>query len=163
MQSKEFNTISRGFLKKKKKSQKKKLYFKSYWQFISFQLFHLPISHCMLKVLVAQSCLTLCDLMDYSWPGSSVHRILQARILEWVAIPFSRRFSWPRDWTQVSCTASRLLTIWATREAHCMLVNINFSQLQKLYLQHVKDKSFEGQKQNWKGFFFFHLFLLVGG
>ena len=42
------------------------------------------------KVLVVQSCLTFCDLMDYSLPGSSVHRILQARILEWVAISFSR-------------------------------------------------------------------------
>ena len=41
-------------------------------------------------MLVAQSCLTLCDPMDYSLPGSSVHGILQARILEWVAIPFSR-------------------------------------------------------------------------
>ena len=48
-------------------------------------------------VLVAQSCLTLCDPMDYSLPGSSVHGILQARILEWVAIPFSRVSSQPRD------------------------------------------------------------------
>ena len=45
------------------------------------------------KVLVTQSCLTLCDPMDCSPPGSSVHGILQARILEWVAIPFPRRFS----------------------------------------------------------------------
>jgi len=44
-----------------------------------------------------QSCLTLCDPMDYSPPGSSVHGILQARILEWVAMPFSRRSSQPRD------------------------------------------------------------------
>ena len=48
------------------------------------------------KVLVAQSCLTLCDLMSYSPPGSSVHGILQSRILEWVAISFSRRSSQPR-------------------------------------------------------------------
>ena len=48
------------------------------------------------KVLVAQSCLTLCDPMDYNLPGSSVHGILQARILEWVAIPFSRGSSQPR-------------------------------------------------------------------
>ena len=52
-------------------------------------------------MLVAQSCLTLCDPMDCSPPGSSVHGILQARILEWVAIPFSRSSSWPRDWTWV--------------------------------------------------------------
>ena len=49
------------------------------------------------KVLVAQSCLTLCDSMGCSHTGSSVHKILQARILEWVAIPFSRGASQPRD------------------------------------------------------------------
>ena len=49
-----------------------------------------------------QSCLTLCDPMDCSPPGSSVHGILQARILEWVARPFSRGSSRPRDWTHVS-------------------------------------------------------------
>ena len=61
------------------------------------------------KVLVAQSCPTLCDPMDCSLPGSSVPGILQARILEGVAIPFSRRSFWPRDWTQVSCIAGRIL------------------------------------------------------
>ena len=48
-------------------------------------------------------------------PGSSVHRILQARILEWVAISFSRGSSPSRDWTLVSCTAGRFFTVWATR------------------------------------------------
>ena len=48
-----------------------------------------------------------------SLPGASVHEILQARILEWVVIPFSRGFSRPRDWTQVSFTAVRFVTIWA--------------------------------------------------
>ena len=67
---------------------------------------------------VAQSCQTLCDPMDCSLPGSSVHGIYQARILEWVAISFSRRSSWPRDWTQVSRTIGRHFTFWATREAH---------------------------------------------
>ena len=52
---------------------------------------------------VTQSCLTLCN--PSSLPGSSVHGIFQARILEWFAISFSRGSSWPRDWTQVSCTA----------------------------------------------------------
>ena len=52
---------------------------------------------------VAQSCLTLYDPMDCSLPGSSVHGIFQARVLEWVAIAFSRGSSRPRDWTQVSC------------------------------------------------------------
>ena len=55
--------------------------------------------------------------MDCSLPGSSVHWIHQARILEWVAIPFSRGSSWPRDQTWVSCIAGRFFTIWATREA----------------------------------------------
>ena len=58
---------------------------------------------CAVLCSVAQSCLTLCDPMDCSPPGSSVHEILQARILEWVAKPFSRESSWLRDWSQVSC------------------------------------------------------------
>ena len=66
---------------------------------------------------VSESCLTLCDPRDCSPPGFSVHGILQARILEWVAIPFSRGSSQPRDWTLVSYIASRFFTIWATREA----------------------------------------------
>ena len=56
---------------------------------------------------VAQSCPTLCDSMDCSPPGSSIHGILQARVLEWVAISFSRGSSRPRDQTQVSCVAGR--------------------------------------------------------
>ena len=65
-------------------------------------------------VLVAQSSPTFCDPVDCSPPGSSVHGILQERILEWTAIPFSRGSSQPRDQTQVSCIAGRLFTIWAT-------------------------------------------------
>ena len=65
----------------------------------------------------APSCLTLCDPVDCSPPGSSVHGIFQARILEWVAISFSRGSSWPRDRTQVSRIAGSS-NIWATREAH---------------------------------------------
>ena len=56
---------------------------------------------------VAQSCPTLCDPMDCSLQGSSVHGIFQARVLEWIAISFSRESSQPRDWTQVSCIAGR--------------------------------------------------------
>ena len=67
-------------------------------------------------VLVAHSCPDICDPLDCSPPGSSVHGIFQARILEWVAIPFSRGSSQPRDWTQVSCMSGRFFTIWATRE-----------------------------------------------
>ena len=64
-----------------------------------------------MKVLVSQSCPTLCDPMDCSSPGLSVHGILQARILEWVAIPFRRGSSRPRDQTQVSCIAGKFFTI----------------------------------------------------
>ena len=63
---------------------------------------------------VAQLCLTLCDPVNYSPPGSSVHGILQARILEWVAISFSRRSSRPRDRTQVSRIVGRCFNLWAT-------------------------------------------------
>ena len=66
---------------------------------------------------VAQLCPTLCDPMDCSLLGFSVHGIFLARVLEWVAISFSRGFSWPRDRTQVSCIAGRHFTLWATREA----------------------------------------------
>ena len=64
------------------------------------------------RVKVAQSCLTLCYPMDYT-----VHGILQARILEWVAFPFSRGSSQPRDRTQVSHIAGGFFTSWVTREA----------------------------------------------
>ena len=63
---------------------------------------------------VAQSCLTLCDPLDCSLPGSPIHGIFQARILEWVAISFSRGSSWPRDQTQVSHIVDRCFTVWAT-------------------------------------------------
>ena len=76
-----------------------------------WSLYHL--SHQKVKAKVAQSCLTLCDPMDYT-----IHAILQARTLEWVAFPFSRGSSLPRDQTQVSCIAGRFFTSWATRIAH---------------------------------------------
>ena len=69
------------------------------------------------KVLIAQSRLTLCNPMDCSPSGSSLYGILQARILEWVAISFSKGSSWPRNRTWVSCTAGRFSIIRATREA----------------------------------------------
>ena len=64
---------------------------------------------------VTQSCPALCDPMDCRLPGSSVHRIFQARILKWVAISFPRGSSWPRGWTWVSYTAESFFTHWATR------------------------------------------------
>ena len=65
-----------------------------------------------------QSCPTFCDPMGCSLSGSSICRILQVRIPEWVAIPFSRGSSILTNWTQVSHSARRFFTVWATREAH---------------------------------------------
>ena len=69
------------------------------------------------EVKITQLCPTLCDPTDYSPPSSSVQGILQARILKWVAIPFSRGSSHPRVWTWVSCTPGRFLSVWASKEA----------------------------------------------
>ena len=68
-------------------------------------------------MLVSQSCLSLCNPMDCSPPGSSVRGIQQAGIQEWIATPFSRGSSWPRDWTWVSCIAGGFFTVWAPRGA----------------------------------------------
>ena len=65
------------------------------------------------EMLITQSSLALCDPMDWTLKAP-VHGILQARMLEWVVIPFSRGCTWPRDSTQVSCIAGRFFTIWAT-------------------------------------------------
>ena len=66
---------------------------------------------------VTQSCSTLCNPMDCSLPGFSVHGILQARILEWITISFSRGSSQARDQTRVSHIGGRHFNLWATREA----------------------------------------------
>ena len=68
------------------------------------------------KGFITQSCPTLCEPMDCSPPGFSVHGILQARILERVAIPIFRGSSWPRGWTQISWVTDRFFTVCATRE-----------------------------------------------
>ena len=65
--------------------------------------------------------------MKCSPPSSSVHGILQAKILEWVSVSFSRGSSWPRDRIWVSCLAGRFLTIWVTREAPRSYVIVNLS------------------------------------
>ena len=77
-------------------------------------------SHAVSPSVCLLSCIQICNPMDCSPPGSSVHGILQARILEGVAIPFFRGSSPPRDRTHIFCrswTADRFFTIWATREA----------------------------------------------
>ena len=90
--------------------------------------------HLKVKVKVTQSCPTLCNPMHYR-----VHGILQARILEWVAFPFSRRSSQPRDQTQVSCIAGRFFTSRATRKPKNTGVG-SLSLLQQI---------FPTQKLNW--------------
>ena len=79
----------------------------SHW---GFEVFIVCVCVC------AQSCLTLCDPTDCSPPGPSVHGILQTRILEWVAISFSRGSSPSRDWTPISCIGRQILYHWTTRE-----------------------------------------------
>ena len=109
------------------------------------------IDECNTGLKVAQSCPTLYDPMDCSLPGSSVHGILQARILEWVAIHFSWRSSQPKDRNWVSCISGRFFTIWATREAwmlHCRYSNqkeTSRSQNQLPLLQKGKLRPTEGQ------------------
>ena len=73
------------------------------------------VSQVQMRSEVSQPCPTLRKPMDCSLPGSSIHGIFQARILEWVAISFSRGSSRPRDWTQVSHIVGRRFTLWATR------------------------------------------------
>ena len=99
------------------------------------------------KMSVAQSRLSLWNPMDCSLPVSSVGGIFQARILKWVAIPFSMESSWLRDRIWVSRIASRFFTIWATREAHLFLTTTlkgrNYypclvSQMKKLELREVR-------------------------
>ena len=70
-----------------------------------------------LPLILKWSRSVMSDPVDCSPPGSSIHGILQARILEWVAISFSRGSPGPRDWTRVSCLAGRCFNLWATREA----------------------------------------------
>ena len=112
-------------------------------------LFALSIIILSVIVLVAQSCLTLCYPRDCSPPGSSVHAILQARILEWVTILFSRGSSLTRDWNQGFCTAGGFFTIWTTREttkemsiiAHLFLLlhSIPFYRYNTVYIHiHLK-------------------------
>ena len=93
---------------------------KSMWlsKMLTFSFYVSPTKYSWSEVKVTQSCLTLCDPMI-----CTVHGILQPRILGWVAFPFSRGSSQPRDWTEVSCTAGRFFTIWAIRETPQILIS----------------------------------------
>ena len=113
------------------------------------------------KVLIASSCLTLYDPWTiYSLPGSSVHGILQARILQLVTIPFSRGSSWPRDWTPALQADS--WTIWATRAALlCVYVVVTIDRKfvidahrkeRKESKHHTKDSNHitRGENKRWR-------------
>ena len=108
-------------------------------------------------MLVTQSCPTLCNSMDGSPPGSSDHGILQARIWEWVAIPFSGGSSWPRDRTQVCRTAGRFLPSVIPGKAAIQTmppseaVTASTGVTTQLYRWYVPVSS-KGQWWNWKSF-----------
>ena len=91
--------------------------------------------------LVAELCPTFCNPMDCSLPGCSVHSILQARILERVAIPVSWGYSWPGNWSQVSRIAGRFLTVWATRP-HMPQLRVCLLQLK---ISHVSTENWHSQ------------------
>ena len=85
----------------------------------------------IINVLITQLCPTLCNPMDCILPGSSLHGILQARILEWVSISFSRGPSQPRDWTCISCIGRQILCHWShlgSMTNHKYLLNKQISE-----------------------------------
>ena len=86
----------------------------------SYSIYSILYIYSAVLCLVTQSCLTLCDPMDYNLSGSPIVCFFQARILERVAIPFSGGSSQPSDRIQVSCIAGRFFTIWAARDAHIL-------------------------------------------
>ena len=93
------------------------------------------------EVKVAQLCPNLCDSVNCSLPGSSVHGILQARLLDWVAILFSSGSSQPRDRTQVSHIAGRFFTIWATRETCHQKLLCTLHEYVSVYQEEVQNYS----------------------
>ena len=115
----------------------------------------------------SQLCPTLCYPVDCSLPGSSVHGILQVRVLEWVAISFSRGSSRPRNWTQVSGIAGRCFTIWATSEAHLslsVLLKSRGKKWNKKALQWNPEDLWPVQNGNWEAteYHGYHRLLLFG-
>ena len=98
-----------------------RVYYPIRWVFLNFRAYTRAES----ESEVAQSCPTLCDPVDSSLPGFSVHGILQARILEWVTISFSRGSSPLTDQTRVSCIGGRYFNLWPTKEAPIHVLEIN--------------------------------------
>ena len=111
-----------------------------------------------LKVLVAQSCLTLWDPVDWSPSGSSVHGILQTTILEWVAIPFSRGSSQPRDQTRFPALWADSLTSEPPGKPHDLPLNVDtfpFAVLTHWHISRGKSQSggfvwWNKNKYHWK-------------
>ena len=133
-------------------------------------------SHCFLWMIVClrtqslQSCPTLCNTVDCSPPGSSVHWILQARILEWVAMPSYRGSSPPRNRTQVSCLScitGRYFTYWATWEApvndYVDLINYPWNKSYDQPTQHIKKQKHyfanKGPSSQGYGFYSSHIWM----
>ena len=103
-------------------------------------------------VTVTQPCLTLCDPLDCSPPGSSVHGILQARILGWVAIPVSRGTSWPKNQTQVPFIAGGFFTIWASRDAVdwlCPSINASLAMNDQLWKLEARSQLWNSTHLTW--------------
>ena len=134
------NGESKARAEQQRISWSKNGYLSVFLQFFSF----------VVVVLVAQSCLTLCDPMNCSPPGSSVHGIIQARILEWGAIPFSRGSSQPRDWN------SGLLQADSSPSEPPWLLQFRSGQLkitldegwEDFPLSYVKESDFEDGKES---------------
>ena len=102
---------------------------------------------------VSQLCSTLCNPMDHSLPCSSVCGIFQARVLEWVAISFSRESSRPKDQTRDSCTAGRRFTLWATREAPGLTLPLSRSSRVRLLCDPIENPPSLGfsRQEHWSG------------
>ena len=132
-----------------------KIICKSLMVWVSCECLYVCVCVC---VFVTQSCLTLWDPTDCNPPGSSVYGILLAKILEWVAIPFSKGSSRPRDWTWVSCTPGGFLTVWATREAHilwntALQIGTTYERLTQLSSSSSMNKITQGIAQHKPWFF----------
>ena len=112
------------------------------------------LQDCVCLCEVAQSCPTLCDPVDCSPPGSSVHGILQARILGWVAISFSRGSSQPRDRTWLSCIAGRRSILWAKlggRGGKTGIQSLQHLGFQREFSNHISGKLTSLDSQNERG------------
>ena len=139
-------SITTVYTKKQTNKQNQEYYTSlSGWQEISPSFFTQVVFERESESEIAQSCPTV-QPHDYRLPGFSIHGIFQARILEWVAISFSRRSSQPRDQTQVSSIVSRCFTVWATRENNNLweepVFGINKPYLCKAHTGHFFKLSF---------------------